>query len=325
MKNLCLGLLFFVSIPLNVQAQEAEAGANGIEKVSYLPGQGKVSLNTAVGVRNTNLVTSTSAGIVAKSKTNATVFNYTMGYGVANSLVLGILGQISSSTSDATYGPGSTSNGTSETSKSSGWAEPEIGLVWRARENSNTNGIIDLVASARPRLQTAKSSSNGSDGNEGIGGTQFSVSARFYKEVRNLQFSLIAKQNLQTVATFEDADNARNTREISQHQSTELTFGLEGRASEEFLFGANLSYARRDSFDSISFTAAGKGGTVNYGALTLTSAEVYAKFKIDESSVLRLSIDTLLNASQTANSGTTKIDVKYDTGTAFTVGWLQEF
>jgi hypothetical protein len=250
---------------------------------------------------------------------------YQVGYGVSDYLSFGIAGSFLSKSYENSYGPGSSRNGTSETVKSSGWKEPEIGLIWRASGDSDSSSKVHLFGGVRPKLQKAKSATSSSDGNVGIGGTIFDVSVALFKEVRSTEFSFTVKRTFNTVMTFEDASDSSRENQSDEHQETTISLGVQGQISGGVFIGGDLQFNDEEKYTTDSFANDRKVGTIDYGSRSAMALDVFSKFKIDERSLLVLTLSNLLNYSQPLTSNSTKYDSKFDSGNGVGISWMQEF
>ncbi len=310
----------------NSAPSAAQASPSEIEKFSYIAPIGVTYSNLGFAYTTSKGNLKGPAGTVSDYATKSTNFNYAFGYGISEYLTLGLKGTVLlTGQTDYDYGIGSTLNGTSESYKRSGWQEPEIGAIWRIRNNEQSKMRINLTGSVKPKLQTAKYATTTSDGNNGIGGTQMMLGLGFFKEVKDVEFQFQVSRKLQTVAKAENASDSNRTTEADEHQSTELTLGLQGIASDQLSIGGNLVYDLEDKYSTSSFTGSTKTGTVDYDSASAATLELIGKMKIESDSMIQLTLRSLLTASVSAKVGTAKLDQRVDSGTQVDLAWIQEF
>jgi hypothetical protein len=257
------------SITFSAYAQEttpaADSQATELEKFSYIPAEGNAILNLGFEHETQKGNVKGPAGTVSDFKLTQTDFNYGFGFGVSNYLLVGLQGRVlMTSQTDYDYGPGSTLNGTSATYKKSGWEEPEIGAIWRVRDNTATKMRMNITGAVTPKIQTAKSSTKNSNGNGGVGGTRFHLGLGFFKEVKDTELQFKVQRTLQTVEKFENADDSTQTRESDDHQVTTITLGMQGFASDELTIGGNLVFQMGEKYSDSYYTNSTKTLTVDY-------------------------------------------------------------
>lgn len=298
-----------------------------IEKLSYSPKEGIPYFSTALTYSTSKGSIKSQIGTVANFTTKATGFNYSVGYGLSNYLALGVSGLLPmNKQTEYDYGAGSTLNGTSSTYKTSGWQEPALGGVWRVRDNEESKMRIHLSGFVRPKLQSAKSATAASEGNNGIGGTQFNLGIGFFKQVKSMEFQLRVDRNFHSVAKYEDSSDSTKTSQADEHQSSNIRLGIQNMTSDILAIGGSLIFELEDKYSNSSYVSTtGITTTLDYDSASATSIELFAKYKFEESSLLQLRIQSLLVASISANQGTTKLDQKTDSWSSIDLSWNQEF
>lgn len=297
-----------------------------LEKLSYLPAPGIAYVEAGFIHTVSKGSVNAPAGNYYDFKGTATDFKYLLSYGLSDYLALGIQGEIGiSEKNDYTFGSGSTIEGTTESLKSSGWKEPEIAFRWRVRDNTESKVRIHILGGVTPKLQDAKYATSTNNGNKGIGGPLFNLGIQFFKEVRNLEFSFGFKKTLKAVTTRENASDSTKKSEADEHQSTDFNIGIQNNASDDFAVGGNLEFHMEDSYTVDFYTNGNPTSKTSYDDSTASAIEVFGKFRIEDQSILKLSIGQILNMSQSLKVGTTKLDSKLDSATAVQLTWIQEF
>lgn len=296
-----------------------------IEKFSYLPKEGVPYLSTGFNYSTSKGSIKTTLGTVASLTKKTTSFNYTLGYGLSNYLAIGLSGVYPlNSQTEYAYGAGSTVNGTNATFKTSGWQEPFLALVWRIRDNEATKMRVHLSAGVSPKMQKLKSASATAEGNNGNGGTQFYGNLSLFKEVKAIEFQFQIERKFYSVVKSEDAADSTKTSETDQHQSTTFQIGVQGLEAEKISFGGNLIFTMTDKYSVANF-ANGALSNLDYDSSNNSALELFGKFKLEEVSMLQLRAQSILNASFSAKSGTTKLDQNVDSGSYIELSWIQEF
>lgn len=314
-------------------AQEAEtvplpppAPISEIEKFSYIPPLGVTYVSVGLAYSSSKGEVKGQAGNYSDFKTTLTRFNYLFERGVSDDFALSLQGRIlMASKTDYDYGPASASNGTSASYKRTGWEEPEIGAVWRFRDDTSSKIRMHLTAGVRPQLQKAKYATPTADGNGGIGGTQFSAGLGLFKEVKNVELQLSVQRNFLTVAKAESASDSNEVVDEDARQTTDINLGLLAFLSDEFSIGSILFFDITEKYTSTTTTSGTKTSEIEYDAGNFATIELIGKYKLENSSLLRLAVSSPLSWSQKYKRGNTTLERKTDSGTAFTLSWIREF
>lgn len=298
--------------------------SNDLGKLSYLPAYGTLYFSTGLSSSTTNLKINGPAGVVADSKAVSTSLDYILGYGVSDYLALGVRGAISlSDSTEYSYGPGSTLNGTSSKIKRTGWYEPEFGAYWRVNNNSESKLRIAVGAFVRPKLQKSKSATSTSDGNQGSGNNKYSLSASIYKEVKNLEFGFEVERNFLTLSESESASNLTETSESEAHELTMFKISLQGNISETAIFGGGLIFNSSEPYKSKNFTNTVVTSTTNYDSSQSSALQVVGILKIENTSMLKFTVQSIMDLSGGASVGATKL-TSSATGSSLSLAWIQE-
>lgn len=311
--------------PPDVIVQNETKVVDDFGKQSYLPAIGILYFSSGI---STALAKSTinngSAGVLANTKSVWTSFDYLLGYGISDNLALGVKGSISlSDSTENTYGPGSTINGVSTTSKRTGWYEPEFAALWRIRNNVESKMRIHIGATAKPKLQKAKFATTSSDGNFGSGGNTYSVSAEIFKEVKNLEFGFSISRYFIQLSESQSASDSTKTSEDSEHESTNFRLSLYGATSEDIKVGGSLLLSSTDSYITDSLTNAVSTSKIKYDSSQSSALELVGILKIEKNSMLKFSIQTILDSTSGAVSGTNKLTAS-SSGNSLGLAWIQE-
>lgn len=105
-------------------------------------------------------------------------FSSFIGYGFTNEFAAGLqIGDISSSVTDYTYGPGSALNGQKESYKSNGTTDPILEMQYRAIEQDASPVTVDLILAYSPKLLDSTLPTASTAGNAARGGDLILVGA----------------------------------------------------------------------------------------------------------------------------------------------------
>jgi len=321
-----IALFFAILSIFSVSSAQENSSSSNFGKESYLPAEGDLAAAGGFTIINNKTSIKGPAGTVSDAKNSKSGFTYRVGYGLSNYLTLGLQGRyIFSDNSDYTYGPGSTQNGTSSTNKSSGIEEPELAAILRIRNDESSKLRIDISAGVSPKLQKAKFATSSANGNEGIGGTKFRLGVNIYKEIKSLEFAFNLNRNFYSLQQFEDPSDPTKTTEHGEHQSTEIIAAIFKEVSEDFSLGGSLEFNIADSYQIDYLTNTSITTSLQYDSATSTGLSILGKYKLEENSLLQFGVGSILNYSQTASVGTTKLNISDVSATVFQLSWLQKF
>ena len=164
-----------------------------------------------------------------ETKSSGTDFVYNIAYGIVDRWSLILDGRYNfQSGSDTSYFSGSTLNGTSEHTDSSGPSEPNLEFQYRAVEEKTSGFNLDLLLGYSPKLITSKSATKTDKGNNGRGGDLITLSASAEKKMRVLEIAgsvEVRKYGKETTA------NATTGSESNADEHTNVNLTLIGRYS----------------------------------------------------------------------------------------------
>lgn len=324
----------FISTPLIISTlifgsssyAQKKSDPSELSKESYLPLNQELALLGRVSFGSTKTSLNGPAGNVLDSKTSNTSLQYRLGYGFSDTFSLGIQGKyLFSEKRDISYGAGSTLNGTSETLKKSGVEEPVLAAAIRVYDNEASKARVHISGEVSPKLQTAKYATTTSDGNAGTGGNQYRFSVNVYKEVNTTEISFGLSRALIDLRKLEDPSDSQKLTEYAEHQNTEITIGAMKALTDSFSFGGNFGLHFGEGYKVTGYTGNQITSSIDYDSISASVINLTAKYKLAESSILIFDVTTLLNFSQSASSGMTKLNVGTASSTETRIGWLQSF
>lgn len=319
-------LLVFLGLSTASAVSKNKTMLPEISKESYLPSAHEISLLGRVNfVAGKSSITGPS-GNVLERKNSDTDLTLKISYGFSDNLSFGLQDKyLISRKQDVSYGPGSSSNGTSESTKSSGIEEPEFFGTFRFYENDTSNVRIHLTGSLSPKIQTATYATTAADGNAGTGGNRYRLGATVYKVIESVEISFGLIRSLIELNKSEDSSNSQKITEHSEYQTTEVDIGVLKAVNDSLVLGVALGIMMNEGYKATGYTGNQITSSANYDSASATALALVAKYKLTESSLIAADFITLLNYSQSVSAGSVKLNVGDASSNSIRTSWQQTF
>jgi hypothetical protein len=317
---------FLIIFSLSTSFAATQSIKSDISKESYLPSAREISVLAGFTIGSSKTSLKGPAGTVLDSKEDTSKLSYRLGYGLTDSLTLGLQGKyLIGEKTENSYGPGSTLNGATNSLKSSGAEEPELNATLNVYNNASSNVRVNITAGISPKLQTSKYATTTSDGNAGTGANQYRLMIGFYKEVESVEMTFALERSFVDLKKTEDPSDSQKLTEYAESQKTEITVGALKQMTDSLSLGAAFGLILSEGYKVTGYTGNQITSSVNYDASSGTAVDLVAKYKATESTLITFDVASLLNYSQTAKSGTTQLNIGDASSNSYRLAWMQIF
>lgn len=180
--------------------------------------------------------------------------------------------QLFSSKSEVTYGPGSTRNGETSESKSSGLSDPSFSVTYRIMDVSRDRYDMNLTFDYSPKMQEAKGATSNTNGNNAKGGDTFSIGATWGRRSVDSSWAFGVTLNSYGESKSKDPDDGDITK-VESYSTLGLTGSWQWIVSKKLAWDLGIFYGSsgeyRITFDDGSYndydsaTIFSIGGTAN--------------------------------------------------------------
>ena len=153
-----------------------------------------------------------------------------------------------SSTTKITYGPATTINGTSVEYKSSGFSDPEFGIIHRLMDISRDRYDMNISINYSPKLQNAKDASVDKKGNNARGGSTLETSLQWGR--RGKDFSWAVGFSLERNGETESKDvEDGDTTKVTSHSTLSASGAFQWQLSPKVSLDLSLLLGSTGEFD----------------------------------------------------------------------------
>lgn len=228
--------------------------------LQFLPEQNKIVVALQYLILKSDLsATLDSSGKQIMDETvNSQQMNLAFSFGFTKELAASInFGYLIKSTSDTTFGPGSTLNGQESRVGALGYTDPTIGIKYRILEMDSRGAIGDLIVSYSPKSTSRTLGTNMSDGNGVRGGDLTSLAFEIGQKLPKISYDAHIGFNFFGATTAYNVDNSSRSDNSSFDQ---VVISLSGQfvLTDQLFVRAGLA---ENFFSSVTQSYPGSSGS----------------------------------------------------------------
>jgi len=279
-----------------------------IYDLMFLSGKGKITSESKItSSKMDDLAYTIGSQNYQTLSAKALNFEETLGYGLLENLELNFgFGYELSNEVSAKYGPASTSNGTTETFKSSGITTPTLSANYRALNQANSFGNLDLSLGFSPKLGTSKDAVNGTKGNSLRDSSLILIGMNFGKKYNDMAWRVGIKESMFGEGKSEDANNSASKSTTKSRNELLIDGSWQWLVQSKYVFNLNIGFGSEDESSSTDSAAS----TTVIAKKSFTAVGGDFKYLLSENTALGLNISVSAYDKFEIKSGTTTIPVQ---------------